>query len=119
MANTKEEVAAMIEGKETYPRDPEKTYTYAGQLWGKAYAAEGRDVSDLDDQFPSIVKPPAADAPDPNVRSTRPEGDKVEGQQGGGAEAVDPSALARSSAKASANAEDEAGNRAGSEDLID
>lgn len=85
---TKDEVAAMTEGVETYPRDPNKTYSYAGQLYGKDYEKEGRSVAKLDEIFPSIVKPVEEGDPDPNVKSILPEGSKVEGQQGGGAEGV-------------------------------
>jgi hypothetical protein len=85
---TKDEVAAMTEGKETYARDPNKTYSYAGQLYGPDYEKEGRSVAKLDEIFPSIVKPVEEGDADPNVKSILPEGLKVEGQQGGGAEAV-------------------------------
>lgn len=85
---TKDEVAAMIEGRETYPRDPNKMYSYAGQLYGKEFEKEGRGVADLDAIFPSIVKPVEEGDADPNVRSNLPEGAKVEGQQGGGAESI-------------------------------
>lgn len=85
---TKDEVAAMTEGRDTYPRDPNKTYSYAGQLYGPAYEKDGRSVADLDEIFPSIVKPVEEGDPDPNVRSILPEGLKIEGQQGGGAEAI-------------------------------
>jgi hypothetical protein len=85
---TKDEVAAMTEGKETYPRDPNKVYSYAGQLYGKEFEDDGRGVDKLDEIFPSIVKPVDETTPDPNVKSILPEGLKVEGQQGGGAEAI-------------------------------
>lgn len=93
-ALSKDEVAAMTEGQETYPRDPDKTYSYAGQLYGKNYEKEGRSVAKLDEIFPSIVKPVEEGDPDPNVRSNLPEGAKIEGQQGGGAEAIPPAAPA-------------------------
>jgi hypothetical protein len=85
---TKDEVAAMIEGNDTYPRDPTKTYSYAGQLYGPDYEKDGRGVDKLDEILPSIVKPVEEGDPDPNVKSILPEGLKLEGQQGGGAEAI-------------------------------
>lgn len=90
MALSKDEVAAMIEGRETFPRDPNRTYSYDNQLWGKDYEKEGRSVAKLDEIFPSLTKPVEDGDPDPNVRSNLPDGSKVEGQQGGGAEAIPP-----------------------------
>lgn len=85
---TKDEIAAMTDGRETYPRDPNKTYSYAGQLYGPDYEKDSRSVADLDEIFPNITKPVEEGDPDPNVKSILPEGLKIEGQQGGGAEAI-------------------------------
>lgn len=88
MQLSKDEVEEMIDGKETFPRDPNKTYSYAGQLYGKAYEKEGRSVEKLDEIFPSLTKLPEEGDADPNVKSNLPEGAKIEGQQGGGAEGI-------------------------------
>lgn len=94
MGLSKAEVEAMVEGRETYARDPNKTYSYDNMLWGKDYEKEGRSVATLDEVFPSLTKPVEEGDADSNVKSNLPPGTKVEGQQGGGAEGIPPAASA-------------------------